>query len=170
MEIPIFMPHAYWAGLLHDMGKMALAGIYRDSYVAASRLASTREMSLEDAYVRLLGITPQEAGARVATRCGFPAMFVDAMRYYAAPGDAVNNKELVAIVAFSSALCRRYGIGSNGAASILPDVPLDSLPGWAIIRERVFPSFDLNRFGVVMAPWSEDLCQKLSGRSSFVTD
>jgi HD-like signal output (HDOD) protein len=170
MEIPIFMPHVYWAGLLHDMGKMALTYLYPHSYVAAARIASTRSESLEAAYVRLIGVTPQEVGARLADRCSFPRLFVDTMRHYAAPEKAVENKELVAIVAFSSALCRRFNIGSNGAPPILPDVPLDTLPGWDIIRERVFPSFDLVRFGDVMGPWSEDLCLKISGRSSYVTD
>jgi HD-like signal output (HDOD) protein/ActR/RegA family two-component response regulator len=170
MEIPIFMPHVYWVGMLHDLGKMALALSYPDSFIAASRIASTRSISLEDAYVILIGMTPQEAGARLAERCGFPRMFIDAMRHYTDPENAVENKEMVAIVAFSSSLCRRYNIGSNGAPAILPDVPLDTLPGWSIIKERVFPSFDINRFGDVMGPWSEDLCLKLSGRNSYVTD
>ena len=170
MEIPIFMPHAYWVGMLHDMGKVALASIFPESFVAASRLAALRSISMEDAYVKLVCITPQEAGARLAKACGFPSEFVNVMRYVATPEEAVDDRELTAIVSFSSALCRRYDIGSNGAPQLPADMPLDQLPGWSIIRERVFPSFDLNRFGDVMTQWSADLVAKMSGRASFVTD
>lgn len=170
MEIPIFMPHVYWAGMLHDLGKMALTSLYPESFVAAARMASGRSVTLEEAYMRLLGVTPQVVGARLAERCGLPRLFVDTMRHYMNPEQSSEYKELTAIVAFASGLCRRFNIGSNGSPPILPDVPLDTLPGWEIIRERVFPSFDINRFADVMGPWSEDLCLRLSGRSSFVTD
>ncbi|HNX04780.1 MAG TPA: HDOD domain-containing protein [Opitutales bacterium] len=170
MEIPIFMPHAYWAGLLHDMGKKALAAVYPDSFVAASQLAERNSVSLSKAYEELIGCTPQDAGAELAQLRGFPRMFVNVMRHYADPENAVEDRELTAIVAFSGALCRRYGIGSNGEPPIPPGLPLEKFPGWEILRERVFPSFDLNRFGDVMTEWSAALCLQLTGRASYVTD
>ena len=170
MEIPIFMPHAYWAGLLQDMGKVALAKIYPESFAAAARLAVIRHISMEEAYVQLLGSTSHEAGARLATACHFPQFFIDVMRDVPNPDAGINNKELTAIVSFSSALCRRYNIGANGEPPLSPDIPLEQFPGWNIIKGRVFPSFDINRFGDVMGSWSEKLYLKMSGKDSYVTD
>jgi HD-like signal output (HDOD) protein/ActR/RegA family two-component response regulator len=170
MEIPIFLPHAYWVGMLHDMGKVALAKVYPESFAAAASMAAKRGISMDEAYENILGLTSREAGARVAASCGFPSEFINVMRHYKAPDDAVEDRELAAIVAFSSALCLRYGIGSNGEPPIPESVPLEKFPGWSIVRERVFPSFDLNRFADVMKDWSTQLCASLRGNETFVPD
>ena len=170
MEMPIFMPHAYWVGMLHDMGKVALAQIFPESFVAASNMAHKRGISMSEAYSNILGITSQEAGARLADARGFPQEFVNVMRHCNDPENAVDDKELTAIVTFSSALCRRYGIGDNGEPPLPTDLALENFPGWSIVRERVFPSFDLNRFADVMKEWSAQLCATLKGNESFVPD
>ena len=170
MEIPIFMPHAYWAGMLHDMGKKAVAAAYPDSFVAAASLSARNGIPLEKAYEELIGCTPQDAGAYLAELRGFPPMFVNAMRHYTHPENATADRELTAIVAFSSALCRRFGIGANGDLPIPAELPMEEYPGWSILRERVFPSFDLKRFADVMTEWSASLSLQLSGRDSYVTD
>jgi HD-like signal output (HDOD) protein len=170
MEIPIFMPHAYWAGMYHDLGKSALAMAYPESFVAAAKLSHELSIPMNDAYVKLIGITPSEAGAALARSCHLPPWVVNVMRHVRKPEAAVEDRELVHIVSFCSNLCLRYEIGSNGDLPPPPDMPLDAFPGWAVMSQRVFPSFDIRRFGDVMASWSADLLKNMSGRGSFVTD
>lgn len=170
MEIPIFLPHAYWVGMLHGMGKTALAALYPESFPAAARLAVMQACSMSKAYEALVGCTPEEAGASLAERLGFPAEFVNVMRHVADPENAVEDAELTAIVSFCSAICRRYDIGASGEPPLPTDLPMEEFPGWSIIRERVFPSFDMARFSDVMKDWSNDLRLSLSGRASYVTD
>jgi HD-like signal output (HDOD) protein len=170
MEIPIFLPHAYWAGMYHDLGKVALAAIYPESFTAASKLAHEQNISMDEAYMKLIGVTPEKAGARLATICRFPPWIVNVMRHVRDPDAATEDRELTAIVSFSSNLCLRYHIGSNGDIAPPADMPLSEFPGWSIFGQRVFPSFDINRFGDVMAQWSMDRVLHMSGHDSYVTD
>jgi CheY-like chemotaxis protein len=170
MEIPIFMPHAFWAGLLHDLGKKALAALYPESFVAASHLASRRSIRLARAYEELIGVSPQEAGAILAASRGLPRMFVNVMRHYNDPEAATEDRELTAIVGFSSALCIKYGIGASGEPPLPEDLPMEDFPGWSILRERVFPSFELAHFADAMGEWTQTLHLQLTGGDSFVTD
>jgi len=169
-EIPIFMPHAYWAGLLHDLGKKALAGLYPESFLAAAQLAARLSIPLAKAYEELIGISPQEAGAILAEKRGLPRMFVNVMRHYSDPEAAPEDRELAAIVGFSSALCLRYGIGASGELPPPANLPMEKFPGWSVLRERVYPSFDLDHFADHMTDWTGALRGELAGSDSFVTD
>jgi len=170
MEISIFMPHAYWAGMYHDLGKVALAAVYPESFTAASKMAHEQEISMSEAYMKLIGCTSEEAGAHLAETFGFPAWIVNVMRHIRNPQDAVEDRELTAIVSFASALCVRYHVGANGDTFPPADLNLSEFPGWDIIRERVFPSFDISRFGDVMEQWSLEQVLRMSGRDSYVPD
>ncbi len=170
MEIPIFMPHAYWAGLYHDLGKVALAGVYPESFTAAARIAHQEGIRMDEAYQKLIGTVPSEVGAILAERFGFPPWVVAVMRHIAKPEEAGEHRELTAIVSFASALCLRYKVGANGDLPPPADMPLANFPGWSILAERVFPSFDIRRFGDVMIDWSMEHILRMSGRDSCVTD
>lgn len=170
MEIHIFMPHAFWAGMYHDLGKVALAAVYPESFSGASKLAHDTETSMDEAYIKLIGVTPAEVGAHLAERFGFPPWIADVMLHVGNPEESIEYRELTAIVSFASALCLRYRIGSNGDRPPPADLPLSEFPGWSIIQQRVFPSFDILRFGDVMVDWSARLLLQMTGRDSYVTD
>lgn len=70
---------AYLAGLLHDIGKIALDRCFAEEYTAVVQAIDAGESCL-DAETRLLGITHAEVGAMVAVNWGFPEEMVEAIR------------------------------------------------------------------------------------------
>jgi putative nucleotidyltransferase with HDIG domain len=72
---------AYLAGLLHDIGKLALDTCFKDEYTPVMEAVSAGEPWL-DAEWRILGITHAEVGAMVATQWNFPEPLVHAIRVH----------------------------------------------------------------------------------------
>ena len=170
MEIQVFMPQAHWAGLLHDVGKMALVRLYPESLRAAMKLAREKGMSLMDAMHALMQCSHREVGEQLARRHRLPPAYANVMRYCGTPDEAGDDQELVALVTFASLLCRRYNMGFNGEPLLGQDIPLDELPGWSILRNRVFPSFDLIKFEAQFGRWATELRARLMGQGTAVVD
>ena len=70
---------AYLAGLLHDIGKIALDRCFTEDYSPVVEAIEAGESCLE-AEIRLLGISHAEVGALVAVNWGFPEELVEAIR------------------------------------------------------------------------------------------
>jgi HD-like signal output (HDOD) protein len=170
MEIPIFMPQAYWAGMLHEVGKLALVRLHPESLRAALKLARTRDISLDHAMHLLMQCSHREVGEHLVRRYRLPQAYASVMRYCGTPEEAKDDQELVAVVTFATQLCRRHGIGANGDPPVSRDLPLNELPGWSILRNRVFPSFDLVRFESQFTRWAVELRAQLMGNASAVVD
>jgi putative nucleotidyltransferase with HDIG domain len=70
---------AYLAGLLHDIGKIALDRCFTDEYTPVVLAQDAGQTCLE-AERELLGLTHAEVGAMVAVNWGFPEELVEAIR------------------------------------------------------------------------------------------
>ena len=70
---------AYLAGLLHDIGKIALDRCFTEEYAPVVRAQEAGAICL-DAEQELLGITHAEVGAMVAVNWNFPEEMVSAIR------------------------------------------------------------------------------------------
>ena len=70
---------AYLAGLLHDIGKIALDRCFAEEYAPVVKAIEEGEICIQ-AESRLLGITHAEVGAMVAVNWGFPEEMVEAIR------------------------------------------------------------------------------------------
>ena len=75
---------AFLAGLLHDIGKLALDRCFADEYAPVVEAFRAGEF-IVDAEQRLLGITHAAVGAMVAENWNFPQDFVEAIRDHHAP-------------------------------------------------------------------------------------
>jgi putative nucleotidyltransferase with HDIG domain len=99
---------AYTAGLLHDIGKVAL-----DQYIFADfplfyRQLNEKEQNLIEVEKNILGIDHTEVGGDLAYSWSFPESLVETIRYHHKPENTVQNTELVHIVYLADLLISRF--------------------------------------------------------------
>jgi putative nucleotidyltransferase with HDIG domain len=104
---------AYTAGLLHDVGKVLL-----DQYVAPARPLFYREVFVDGADLRdveraVLGISHDEAGARLADLWSFPAVLKNVIAHHSNPSEAEGDKTLTYLVYLADLLVQRFNTGHD---------------------------------------------------------
>ena len=97
---------AFQLGLLHDIGRFALAQITPRRYGRIDSLLTGD--ALVDAERNVLGITHPEAGYLLACRWDFPPEIAEAIRYHQFPNHASLAKPTVNIVALASRMAETY--------------------------------------------------------------
>lgn len=113
---------AFVAGLLHDLGKVALDVVLPRSFARAALLAKERGSSLLDAEAGLLPVDHRVAGKRLAEHWGLPDKLRDVMWLSEQAPEAlpdVPHRRLIACVATARAVARALHIGWSGDASPL---------------------------------------------------
>jgi putative nucleotidyltransferase with HDIG domain len=99
---------AYTAGLLHDIGKVAL-----DQYIYADfpffyRQLNDEKQNLIEVEKNVFGIDHTEVGGDLAHRWSLPESLVETIRYHHAPENSVQHSELVHIVYLADFLMSRF--------------------------------------------------------------
>ena len=85
---------AFLAGLMHDIGQLALAAFYPSHASAALAHAQANDLPPEHAEQAVLGIAHPQVGALLATHWHFPAPVVRAIAHHHAPEPAGNGQRL----------------------------------------------------------------------------
>ncbi len=129
---------AFLAGLLHDIGKIALDHCFSDEYAPVVE-ASQRGEFIVEAEQRLLGITHAQVGAMVAENWSFPGDFVEAIRDHHAPPQGILLPNLIYL---SDLLVRTRIPNGPGDESLV--VALEELPAFYEIFKPDM-DFDLER-------------------------
>ncbi len=102
---------AFTAGLLHDVGKLAMAEFVAGAYEAISGAAASGKTSFLEAETQVLGVSHAEIGGRLGELWNFDAEMVAAIRHHHAPGGATGESKLPFLVHLSDILCLTSGIG-----------------------------------------------------------
>ena len=118
---------AYLAGLLHDIGKIALDRCFTDEYAPVVAAIDAGAVCLE-AERELLGVTHAEVGAMVATNWSFPEDLVDAIRGH---HDAEPATFLPALIQLADLLVRSRI--SNGPADDTLSFVLEDQPAFHVV-------------------------------------
>jgi putative nucleotidyltransferase with HDIG domain len=92
------------AGLLHDIGRIALVEVAAELYSKVSPELHGDDLVAEEE--RILGISHAEAGFELASHWGLPVDISQAVRFHHSPQYAVEAREVVAIVGVADRLCR----------------------------------------------------------------
>jgi hypothetical protein len=127
---PIAPDEAFVAGLLHDVGKMALeACAPRDALARVGDQARTENVPLYMAEASILGVDHARAGAALAEKWNLPAPLVSALRWHHDPLQAPHGHVgLTAITHVANLLCRLVPMpgeagGASGSADLVPPSP-----------------------------------------------
>jgi hypothetical protein len=99
---------AFTAGILHDLGKLAMTQYESVRFSAAVGLATTRGMPLESAEAEVFGFTHAQLGGRLAQLWRLPAPMSDAiLRHHTLTGE---EHGLAYVVGQANSLCRDHGL------------------------------------------------------------
>ena len=166
LEFEVVDAFAQTAGLLHDIGKLVLLKLFPFGFPAMVAYSRERNVPLHEAERKFLGCTSREMGAQFAQKNGLPAQYCNVIRWVEDPTHATEDIELVGVVSLARHLCLHNHVGFCG------DTPKDTVPlieesaAWRVLRPRVFPSFQLNRFSTVVHAYCLELKQALAGHHS----
>ncbi len=102
---------AFVAGLLHDIGILIETQYFTREFREVVKMMKTRSISFIEAEKEIFGATHADIGSWLAERWNLPEQLVEAIKFHHNPGDAENNKELVALINFVDVLSHRLQIG-----------------------------------------------------------
>ncbi|HYD01859.1 MAG TPA: HDOD domain-containing protein [Phycisphaerales bacterium] len=111
---------AFIAGLVHDLGKLALDWVLPKTYDRVVRQAQSAGRTLHSAERSSLGVDHHQAGKRLAERWSLPHQLQDAMWLHGQPPGAMPDlphRTLVGVVAIANGLAHRMMIGWSGCGA-----------------------------------------------------
>jgi putative nucleotidyltransferase with HDIG domain len=104
---------AFVAGLLHDVGKVALAHVVPESVEAIWQRVEQEQGWVGQAEERVLGVSHPEVGAWLTESWKFPASLQAAVRLHHLPEQAQEHRKLVMVVHVADLVARVLNIGSG---------------------------------------------------------
>ncbi len=108
---------AFVAGLVHDLGKLALDWLMPNTYEKIIRQAEARRLPLSQVERSVLGLDHHQAGKRLAEHWSLPHALQDSMWLHGQTPDSmpdVAGRNIVGVVAIANGLCRRLMLGWSG--------------------------------------------------------
>jgi putative nucleotidyltransferase with HDIG domain len=104
----------YVAGLVHDVGKIAMAAAFPHHFAEIRRRIEAGEGHLLDIESEVLGISHPELGALYLRSHNLPPMMVEAAHYHHTPDKARCYPQVAAAVQIADLLVRYAKIGASG--------------------------------------------------------
>jgi HD-like signal output (HDOD) protein/CRP-like cAMP-binding protein len=131
----------YLAGLLHDIGILALDPLEPDFYPQLIDPDGNLKESLLDSENQFIGIDHAQAGCWFGESIGLPASYLEVISHHHNPERAKNSALMVAIVHLADqfAMSRDYGVGGKGYETEI----LKSF-GWVILQDKHRPFLDVH--------------------------
>ena len=114
---PSVQPHAFTAGLLHDVGKVLLGTFVGVDVEPIKELVELDSLTFNEAERMVLGVDHAEVGAHLLEKWNLPTEVVSVTRYHHEPsrlGDEL--RDLVDLIHVSDVICLDcgWGMGSDG--------------------------------------------------------
>ena len=138
---------AFTAGLLHDLGKIALANSHADEYEKVVARTYNEGIGFVEAERFAFGFDHAELGAEVATKWKLPASLETAIRYHHDPQSMAGlpdaDWQLAALVAVTTACLSRLGIGRKAPVEALDLAALEVWRRIELDENQVEPVLDM---------------------------
>lgn len=132
----------YLAGLLHDVGILALDAIRPDFYPQLLRPDSEYKKDLVKAEKEYIGVDHGQAGVWLGESIGLPNVFIEVMRYHHLPEKAHAHSLLVSLVHLANLFAAERGVSIQGNSN--QDLMIQNSFAWVIIQEQHKPFLDVN--------------------------
>ncbi len=123
----------YVAGLVHDVGKIAMAAVFPEHFAEIQRRLAEQPESLTTVELAVLGMDHCELGARYLQHHNLPEVMIETARYHHAPERASHHIPIVAAVSVADLLVRHAKLGVSGNVQ---EVVVDSwrqTPAWKLL-------------------------------------
>lgn len=126
---------AFTAGLLHDLGKVALANTYRKEYARVMARTYNEGVSFAEAERDEFGFDHAVLGAHVAETWDLPSALVAAIRHHHDEPEVYAERppeqvRLIALTGVATRVCTRLGLGRRGPVEA---VDLTLTPGFGVL-------------------------------------
>ncbi len=108
------------AGLLHDLGKIALFATLPGEFTAIVEVARKRHLLMHEAEVEVVGATHAQIGRWLLERWSLPEKLVEPIAFHHVPHLAREATLTTAIVHLADILCIAASIGDSGDAKVPP--------------------------------------------------
>jgi putative nucleotidyltransferase with HDIG domain len=108
------------AGLIHDLGKVALGVCYPAEFGLCVERARAERKYIFDLEREIMGVSHAEAGSWLARKWNFPRQLVEAVAYHHKPRLAKEAKKLAATVHLADAFIKMTGFGFGGDPLVHP--------------------------------------------------
>lgn len=154
----------YLAGLLHDIGILALDAVEPQFYPHLLDHGSALCANLCLAETTYIGIDHGQAGALLGESIGLPETYLEVMRFHHDPAQARDSQLSVALVHLAELFATMHGSGHCPAMTDPTPPPLESF-AWAIIQEHHRPFCEVN-----VADFVSTFDQELSTTWGSVSD
>ena len=145
--IDVDREEAFTAGLLHDLGKIALNNSSRKKYMGVLEHVYNDGMSFLDAEQKVFGFDHAELGACIAQKWKLPSSLEIAIRYHHDGGAldrlSPSDRNLTALTNLTTACCTRLGVGRRAPIEELDISQLWSFEALGLGAEDVEPILDL---------------------------
>ncbi len=116
-ELGVRPCEGFVAGLLHDLGKLALEIILPQAYDRVIELSEHRQANIADVEQSIIGLDHHTAGKRLAARWELPGELADVMwlhGQYFPSLPAMRHRNLIGVVGVADAVCRELHLGWSG--------------------------------------------------------
>ncbi|HWA25077.1 MAG TPA: HDOD domain-containing protein [Lacunisphaera sp.] len=166
LEFNSLEPVARTAGQLHDIGKLLVAHLHPGGFRAILQHARQHRLPLAEAEKLFLGCTTADLGAHFAEKFGLGKRFANIIRWIDNPEGAPEENKLVAILSLARDLCHHNRVGASGDPVRAETLTIETTPEWRILRETVYPSFELPKFERAMHAHCDLLRTEFSGHQA----
>lgn len=166
LEFYSLEPTARTAGQLHDLGKLILAHLHPAGFQAILEHVRLQEVPLPEVERLYLGCTTPQIAACFADHFELSRRYAHVMRWIDDPAAAPEDNNLVAIISLARNLCRHNHVGTSGDPVRENPVPIEETAEWQILRESLYPSFNLRSFETAVHAQCALLRTEFSGHAA----
>ncbi|MCS6950669.1 MAG: HDOD domain-containing protein [bacterium] len=113
VRLPV-VEEAFVAGLLHDIGKVAINLFVREQFDQIMECALKERIAFVEAEQAVLGFNHAMAGGLIAEKWNLPPSLVAVIKYHHQPSSAPEREPMISIVHLADVLSITLGIGIGG--------------------------------------------------------
>ena len=113
-KLGIQRDEVFAAGILHDIGKVVLDGLFSDYYAPVLKAVAERKISIFQAEQEEIGLPHTKIGQELGQAWKIPESFIEGISHHHKPGGSDFDPELASLIHVADILCRNAEMGSGG--------------------------------------------------------